>query len=120
MTKPCAHLGCQRQHRNKTYCSYACRNACLWAVLTSEERHVKGLSMARARLGQQMNRMLQRVKVLADAEDARLILAWRYGLRASKARRYRGKATRVASPGEAIAAAGRTKRKAGKWQQVGV
>lgn len=40
---------------------------------------------------QDTNRMLQRVKALADTEDARLILAWRYVKRAANTARYRRK-----------------------------
>jgi hypothetical protein len=47
-------------------------------------RRIRALQWA-----QTINRMLLRVKVLADTEDARLILAWRYGKAAAKSERYR-------------------------------
>jgi hypothetical protein len=59
------------------------------ALQTAEARSAQ---MRRARWLQQrqdIHRMLQRVKVLADGEDARLVLAWRYGKRALKSARWR-------------------------------
>jgi hypothetical protein len=85
--KPCEH--CRDPHSNARFCSYSCRNAVEWAALTKSERSAKGKRMAQARVGQSIARMLQRVKAMAHGEDARLILAYRYGLGASKVRRYR-------------------------------
>jgi hypothetical protein len=45
--------------------------------------------MQTLRYQQEVNRMLQRVKVLADTEDARLILAWRHGKYAGYQARHR-------------------------------
>jgi hypothetical protein len=48
--------------------------------------------MRRARALQQqqeLNRMLQRVKILADTEDERIVLAWRVGKMAGKSARWR-------------------------------
>lgn len=89
----CANPACGRLHRNEKYCSYSCRNAAEWAALTAEQRSAKAKRIAALRLAQQINRMILRVKVLADSEDERLVLAWRYGLRSSKSRRYRAKAS---------------------------
>jgi hypothetical protein len=50
--------------------------------------------MRRARALQQrqeINRMVQRVKAMADGEEARLVMAWRYGKVAGKSARYRRK-----------------------------
>lgn len=43
----------------------------------------------RLKFQRDINRMVQRVKVLADSEDERLVLAWRYGKAAAKSDRYR-------------------------------
>ncbi len=85
---PCAV--CQTPHRNAVYCSYACRNRGEWRRNTAA-----GLAHSRKMRGRQfalqMARMIARVKVLGRTEDERLQLAWRYGLGASKHRRYRAK-----------------------------
>ena len=40
---------------------------------------------------QEINRMILRVKAMADGEDARLVMAWRYGKGAGKSGRYRAR-----------------------------
>ena len=89
--RPCGNPPCGQLHRNAKYCSYGCRNAAEWSALTPEQRSAKGKRIAALRMAQQINRMIQRVKVLGDTENERLVWAWRYGLRASKVRRYRAK-----------------------------
>jgi hypothetical protein len=50
------------------------------------------MRMARAlQQRQDINRMVQRVKAMADGEEARLVMAWRYGKVAGKSARYRRK-----------------------------
>jgi hypothetical protein len=87
--RACGNRDCPVLHRNTKYCSYRCRNVAEWYALTPDQRSEKGKRIARLRQAQSINRMIQRVRVLADTEPERLILAWRYGLRASKVRRYR-------------------------------
>ena len=88
---PCARHGCrQRAVRDGCYCSRSCaRTDYLLTRCTPAERSAQ---MRRARALQQqqaVNRMLQRVKVLADDEDTRLVLAWRLGKGCAKSQRYR-------------------------------
>ena len=88
---PCARHGCrQRAVRQGGSCSRSCaRTDYLLTRCTPEQRAER---MRRARWlqqQQQVNRMLQRVKVLADDEDMRLVLAWRYGKACAKSQRYR-------------------------------
>ena len=89
--KPCANPACGQLHTNSVYCSYACRNTGEWRkhVQTSLAR---ARQMRRVQFTQQIHRMIARCKVLGQTEDERLILAWRYGLGASKQRRFRAKA----------------------------
>lgn len=73
------------------YCSRSCNRAWHLAVLPADERRAMLRRIRALQWQQDTNRMLQRVKALADTEDARLILAWRYGKRAANTARYRRK-----------------------------
>jgi hypothetical protein len=89
---PCrrASLGCRgRSWRKDGCCSIRCRNLEFWAKTTPEERTARARVMQKMRYAREINRMLQRVKVLADTEDERLILAWRHGKYAGYQARHR-------------------------------
>lgn len=87
--KPC--IICGRLHTNLACCSYQCRNKAGGA------RMAQTININRRKLFEsQIRRMIARCKVLGQTEDERLILAWRYGLGASKARRFRQKAREAA------------------------
>ena len=88
---PCHRPGCDRLAvKLGGYCSRSCnRTWHLMALQTPAQRSAQMRKARRLQQQQGINRMLVRVRVLADSEDDRLVLAWRYGLRASKARRYR-------------------------------
>ena len=88
--KACARQGCQTLHRNKTYCCRACRNTGEWRK-NVQKSLVHARKMKAAQFQQLIARMIQRVKYLGQTEDERIVLAWRYGLGASKQRRYRAK-----------------------------
>jgi hypothetical protein len=87
---PCHRPGCRKRAvKLGGYCSRSCNRAWHLAMQTPAERSAR---MRRARALQQrqdINRMVQRVKALADGEEARLVMAWRYGKIAAKSARYR-------------------------------
>lgn len=60
---------------------------------TPEQRRATLQRIRALQWQQDINRMLLRVKAMADSEDARLVLAWRYGKGSAKSARYR-RATR--------------------------
>lgn len=88
---PCHRPGCrQRAVKLGGYCSKSCNRRWHLMALTTPEARSAQMRRARAlQMQQQINRMLQRVKALADTEDARIILAWRYGKASAKTARYR-------------------------------
>jgi hypothetical protein len=75
--------------RKSGCCSIRCRNLDFWSRTTPAERTARAKVMQTKRYQQEVNRMLQRVKVLADTEDERLILAWRHGKYAGYQARHR-------------------------------
>jgi hypothetical protein len=81
------------QFARQRFCSVSCastgRCAQFWAGKSPEERREHAIALSRQRYAQQIDRMLHRVKVLADTEDERIILAWRDGKQAAKSARYR-------------------------------
>lgn len=94
---PCHRPGCPHLAvKLGGYCSRSCNRTWHLAMQPDEQRRAT-LNRIRALQWQQViDRMLHRVKVLADTEDARLVLAWRYGKATAKSRRYRQHAKAVA------------------------
>jgi hypothetical protein len=87
---PCHRPGCRvLAVRLGGYCSKSCNRTWHLAMQPVEQRRETLRRIRALQWQQSINRMLQRVKVLADTEDARLVLAWRYGKAAAKTRRYR-------------------------------
>src|SRR5262249_47010696 len=90
---PCHRPGCRKRTRKLgSYCSRSCNR--IWHLMALQTPEQRQAQMKRARdlqHQQEINRMLLRVKALADTEDERLMLAWRYGKAALKSARYRQK-----------------------------
>lgn len=89
----CAYPGCRGMARRAgAFCSRSCGRR--WVLLfktSAADRRAQMRHAIRMKFQRDIARMLQRVKVLADTEDERLVLAWRYGKGAAKAQRYREK-----------------------------
>jgi hypothetical protein len=100
-SRPCGNPECQQLHRNAKYCSYSCENAAAWKRLSAEQRRAKGSQLRQRQFVIDMQRMIARCKAYGGTEDERLIIAWRYGLGASRQRRRRQV---KAATGQAIAA----------------
>lgn len=89
---PCRRPGCRKlAYLVNTFCSTSCNRSFHLAQQTPEQRRVMCNRIRSLQWAQDINRMLLRVKALADTEDARLVLAWRYGKSAAKSARYRRK-----------------------------
>lgn len=89
---PCHRPGCRKKAvKLGGYCSRSCNRSWHLAMQSPEQRKAAASRMRAMQWAQEINRMLLRVKVLADREDERLVLAWRYGKMAAKSARYRRK-----------------------------
>lgn len=89
---PCHRPGCRRRAvKLGGFCSRSCTRSWQLALQTPEQRRARARHMRALQGRQEINRMVQRVKALADTEDERLVLAWRYGKQALKSARYRQK-----------------------------
>jgi hypothetical protein len=71
------------------YCSRSCAMKALRGRETPTERTQRALKARQAQGADMRERLLARVKVGADSLDARIVLAYRYGLGASKQRNCR-------------------------------
>jgi hypothetical protein len=71
------------------YCSRSCAMKALRGRETPTERTQRALKARQAQGADLRERLLARVKVGADSLDARIVLAYRIGLGASKQRNYR-------------------------------
>lgn len=87
---PCHRPGCPKQAvRLGGYCSRSCNRRWHLAMQPAEQRRATCSRIRGLQWAQDVNRMLQRVKALADTEDARLVLAWRYGKGSKNSKAYR-------------------------------
>lgn len=87
---PCHRPGCRRRaKRLGGYCSRSCNRRWHLAMIPAAQRQATCQRIRAMQWTQAMNRMLLRIKVMADTEDARLVLAWRYGKNAARSARYR-------------------------------
>lgn len=89
---PCHRPGCEKLAvKLGGYCSHSCNRSWHLTLQGPEQRRACMTRIRALQWAQEMNRMIGRVRVLADTEEARLVLAWRYGKSARKAQRYREK-----------------------------
>jgi len=94
---PCKRVPCEGRAVNAGgFCSRSCNRSWHLAQMTPEARRVAAMKAVVGRGSLQIARLLQRVKVLADGEDARILLAWRIGKIARKSARFREKQGRAA------------------------
>jgi hypothetical protein len=94
--RPCGNPACGRLHGNAVYCSKRCTAITTRARQTPEQRRAIAKAGRMRQFRGEVYRMIQRVKVLGQTEDERIVLAWRYGKGCAKARRYRQKAASAA------------------------
>ena len=92
-TRPCQRHGCRRivKHRGCRYCSKSCGRRAYLASLPAETKTAMGKHARAAQRNEEWERFKARLKVLADTEEQRWLLAYRYGLTARNTRRYRAK-----------------------------
>lgn len=86
----CARAGC-RNYVKETwhhYCGKSCRMKVTRAQQTPEQRSAMAKRASRAFAQMAAARLYARVRVLADSERDRVLLAYRYGLNAQRVRRY--------------------------------
>jgi hypothetical protein len=92
---PCRLDGCSLlAAKAGGYCSKSCAARGYLATRTPEQRSAHGRRMAQAQVKRMLARMLVRVKVLADREDDRIVLAYRAGLLARNTRKRRTQQTK--------------------------
>jgi hypothetical protein len=87
----CQRSGCTRLHQNAKYCSKRCTAITTRARQTPERRSEIAYRGRMRQFRGEVYRMIQRVKVLGQTEDERIVLAWRHGKDAARTARWRAK-----------------------------
>lgn len=88
MKPPCGFCGGDKG-KNVAYCSRSCTAKATRAAQAPSRRSQMGREARRRQLRDVRARLIARVLVGADSLEARIVLAYRFGLGASKQRNYR-------------------------------
>jgi hypothetical protein len=86
----CARLECRRMARSGCrFCSRSCGMKATRARQTPEHKHRIAMAGRQAQRKDEIERLLARVRLLANTDRGRILLAYSLGKRAAKSERYR-------------------------------